>query len=451
MIEKKNLVLFTDLYELTMAQSYWKTKNVLATFELFVRKLPQNRGYLIAAGLEDVCNYLQNFKFERDDLEYLKEKGFEEKFLKFLKKLKFTGDVWALEEGELVFPNEPIVRVTAPIIQAQIFETFMLNAINFQTLIATKASRVVEAAKGRAVVDFGSRRAHGIDAGLKAARASYIGGCIGTSNVLAGKLYGIPIFGTMAHSYIQAFPNEKEAFRNWIRCWGANTILLIDTYDTLKGAKNAIEVVEELTGKKGLSGVRIDSGDLLTLSKKVRKILNGAGFKSTKIFASGGLNEYNIQELLRKGAPIDAFGVGTSLVTSDDSPGMDTAYKLMEVEENGKMQPKMKIAEGEKITWPGAKQIFRFEKNGKYAFDIIGLADEELGGKKMLVQIFKNGKLIYNPPQLEEIREKVKANLKKLPEKYKRIKNPSVYPVKVSEKLKNLREELRKKLGCKGF
>jgi len=211
------MALFTDLYEVSMAQAYFKTGNIKATFELFVRRLPPNRGYLIAAGLEDVCNYLLNFRFEKEDLEFLEEKGFEKDFLKFLSRIRFTGDVWALPEGELVFQNEPIIRVTAPIIEAQFFETFMINAVNFQTLIATKASRIVSSAKGRQVVDFGSRRAHGVDAGVKAARASYIGGCVGTSNVLAGKKYGIPVYGTMAHSYVEAFPSEKEAFKAWLK------------------------------------------------------------------------------------------------------------------------------------------------------------------------------------------------------------------------------------------
>lgn len=443
----KNLALFTDLYELTMAQAYFRGKNPKASFELFVRKFPLNRGYLISAGLEEVCNFLLNFRFQKGDLEYLKEKGFNEDFLKFLKELRFSGDLWALQEGELVFPNEPIIRITGPIIEVQIFETFVLNAINFQTLIATKASRIVKTAKGRPIIDFGSRRAQGIDAGLKAARASYLAGCSGTSNVLAGELHQIPIFGTMAHSFIQAFPDEKQAFRNWLKIWGENTILLIDTYDTLQGVKNAIEVVQEITGKKELKGVRLDSGDLLNLSKKVRMILDKAGFNSTKIFISGGLDEYKIEKLLKRGAKTDAFGVGTSLVTSDDAPALDAAYKLVEIEERGFFKPKMKIAEKEKESLPGPKQIFRFEKNGKFSKDVIGLADENSGGKKMLIQIFKHGKLIYELPSLNEIREKITENLKKLPERYQKIKNPSLYPVKISKNLLKLKEKLKKTLN----
>ena len=440
------MALFTDLYEVSMAQAYFKTGNIKATFELFVRRLPPNRGYLIAAGLEDVCNYLLNFRFEKEDLEFLEEKGFEKDFLKFLSRIRFTGDVWALPEGELVFQNEPIIRVTAPIIEAQFFETFMINAVNFQTLIATKASRIVSSAKGRQVVDFGSRRAHGVDAGVKAARASYIGGCVGTSNVLAGKKYGIPVYGTMAHSYVEAFPSEKEAFKAWLKTWGTDTVLLVDTYDTLRGVRNAIEAVEELTGKKELKGVRMDSGDMLSLSKEARRILDEAGFNSTKIFVSSGLDEYVIEDYLNRGAQIDVFGVGSSLVTSDDAPKTDMVYKLVESEENGRLVPRMKIAEGEKATLPGAKQVYRVEENGKYVKDIIGLCDENLEGEGRLVQIFKDGRLTYRLPKLDEIREKARRELEKLPEEYKRIRSPEAYPVQVSEKIMDLGRQLIKKL-----
>ncbi|MCS7139043.1 MAG: nicotinate phosphoribosyltransferase, partial [Crenarchaeota archaeon] len=446
-MNKGNLVLFTDLYELTMGQSYFESWNVKATFELFVRKLPPNRGYLIAAGLEDVCNYLLNFRFEEDDLEFLRKKGFKESFLDFLRKIRFTGEVWAMPEGELVFQNEPIIRITAPIIEAQIFETFIINTVNFQTLIATKASRVVNSAKGRPVIDFGSRRAHGVDAGLKAARASYIGGCIGTSNLLAGKLYGIPVFGTMAHSYIEAFPSEREAFKTWIKSWGTDTVLLVDTYDTLRGVRNAMEIVEELTGKKELKGIRMDSGDMVRLSKEARKILNAAGFVSTKIFVSGGLDEYVIDEYLNKGAEMDVFGVGSSLVTSDDVPKIDIVYKLVESEENSKLVPRMKIAENEKVTLPGAKQVFRIEKNDKYIKDVIGLFNEDLEGEKKLVQIFKDGELVYKLPSLDEIREKAQTELKKLPEEYRRIRNHATYPVEISRELLRLTEKIRSSLS----
>ncbi|MEM3660458.1 MAG: nicotinate phosphoribosyltransferase [Thermoproteota archaeon] len=443
---EKSLALFTDLYEVTMAQAYFKTGNIKATFELFVRRLPPNRGYLVAAGLEDVCNYLLNFRFEKDDLEFLEKKGFEKDFLKFLSRIRFTGDMWALPEGELVFQNEPIIRVTAPIIEAQFLETFMINTVNFQTLIATKAARIVGAAKGRQVVDFGSRRAHGVDAGLKAARASYIGGCVGTSNVLAGKKYGIPVYGTMAHSYVEAFPSEKEAFKAWLKTWGTDTVLLVDTYDTLRGVRNAIEAVEELTGKKELKGVRMDSGDMLSLSKEARRILDEAGFSSTKIFVSSGLDEYVIEDYLSKGAQIDVFGVGSSLVTSDDAPKTDMVYKLVESEENGRLVPRMKIAEGEKATLPGAKQVYRVEENGKYVRDMVGLCDEDLEGERRLVQIFKDGRLVYRLPKLEEIREKARMELEKLPEEYKRIRSPEAYPVQVSERIMDLGRQLVKRL-----
>ncbi len=443
---EKSMVLFTDLYEATMAQAYFKTGNIKATFELFVRRLPPNRGYLVAAGLEDVCNYLLNFKFEKDELDFLEGKGFEKDFLKFLSRIRFTGDVWALPEGELVFQNEPIIRVTAPIIEAQFFETFMINTVNFQTLIATKASRIVNAAKGRQVVDFGSRRAHGVDAGLKAARASYIGGCVGTSNVLAGKKYGIPVYGTMAHSYVEAFPSEKEAFKAWLKTWGTDTVLLVDTYDTLRGVRNAIQAVEELAGGRELKGVRMDSGDMLNLSKEARRILDEAGFNTTKIFVSSGLDEYVIEDYLSKGAQIDFFGAGSSLVTSDDAPKTDMVYKLVESEENGRLVPRMKIAEGEKATLPGAKQVYRVERNGKYVRDMVGLCDENLEGEKRLVQVFKDGRLFYRLPKLDEIREKARMELERLPEEYKKIRSPEAYPVEVSERIMDLGRQLVKKL-----
>lgn len=443
---EKSMALFTDLYEVTMAQAYFKTGNIRATFELFVRRLPPNRSYLVAAGLEDVCNYLLNFRFEKDDLEFLERKGFEKDFLKFLSRIRFTGDMWALPEGELVFQNEPIIRVTAPIIEAQFFETFMINTVNFQTLIATKASRIVNAARGRQVVDFGSRRAHGVDAGLKAARASYIGGCVGTSNVLAGKKYGIPVYGTMAHSYVEAFPSEKEAFKAWLKTWGTDTVLLVDTYDTLRGVRNAIEAVEELTGRKELKGIRMDSGDMLRLSKEARRILDEAGFNSTKIFVSSGLDEYVIEDYLNNGAQIDVFGVGSSLVTSDDAPKTDMVYKLVESEENGRLVPRMKIAEGEKATLPGAKQVYRVERNGKYVRDVVGLCDEDLEGERRLVQVFKDGRLVYRLPKLDEIREKARMELEKLPEEYRRIRSPKAYPVEVSGRILDLGRQLVKKL-----
>ncbi len=445
---EKHLALFTDLYELTMAKCYKKFRNVIATFELFVRRLPKNRGYLLIAGIQDVCTFLQNFRFRKEDLSFLETLGFGKEFLHFLRKLRFSGEVWCMDEGEVAFPHEPIVRVRAPIIEAQLLETFLINAVNFQSLIATKASRVVIAARGRKVVDFGSRRAHGTEAALNAARACYLGGCDGTSNVLAGKLYGIPVFGTMAHSFVQSFESEEKAFEAWLRCWGERTILLIDTYDTVRGAEIAARVVKKL-GLKNLGGVRIDSGDLLSLSKEVRKVLDGNGLKFARIFASGGLDEYRIEELLKKKAPIDGFGVGTSLVTSDDSPGMDTCYKLVEVEVDGERIPTMKLAEGEKATWPCAKQVFRFERNGKFRYDTVALDDETLEGKALLHCYFKRGRLVRKPLSLEEAREYALENLKKLPERYKRIISPPKYKVKFSQKLKRVRQNLMRELKAR--
>jgi nicotinate phosphoribosyltransferase len=447
-VTQGNVALFTDEYELRMAQAYFQNEmNVLATFELFVRELPPNRGYLLTAGLEQVCEHLQGFGFDEDLIEWLAGKGFSDDFLSFLSRLRFSGDVWAMPEGSLLFQKEPVLRVTAPIIEGQLLETFVINTIHFQTLIASKAARVVQAAEGRPVVDFGSRRAHGLDAGIKAARACYVAGCAGTSNMLAGKLYGIPTYGTMAHSFIEIYPSELDAFRDFLRVWGGR-VLLIDTYDTLKGARNAIRLGLELqrAGKR-LEGVRIDAGDLLGLSKQVRSMLDQAGLRSVRIFASGGLDEYEISELLRRGARIDAFGVGTKLVTSKDQAALEFVYKLMESEEEGRLKPRMKIAEEEKLTHPGAKQVFRKEKDGSYVGDVVGLADERLEGSPQLLRIFRKGKLVYKLPKLERIRERAMAELRKLPERHKRLRNPAPYPVRISPALKRLTQELRKAIS----
>ncbi|MCX8177159.1 MAG: nicotinate phosphoribosyltransferase [Candidatus Bathyarchaeota archaeon] len=446
---EEDLCLLMDLYELTMCASYFENKRFEpATFDLFVRKLPPNRSYLLLAGLEHVLRFIEKFRFRDEHLEYLRRQGFREDFLNYLRNFKFTGDVWAIPEGTVVFPNEPLIRVTAPIIEAQLLETFILNTINLQTTIATKASRIVYAAKGRPVIEFGLRREHGIDAGMKVARASYIAGCIGTSNVLAGMKYGIPIFGTMAHSFIMFFGDEVASFKAFARTFPDKSIFLIDTFDTLKGAENAIKAAKELE-KNGfkLQGVRLDSGDLAELSKKVRRMLNENGLNYVKILASGDLDEYRIDELLNSGAEIDSFGVGTKLGTSADRPYVDIIYKLSEkMNDKGEFQPIMKLSEG-KATLPGRKQVFRFkDEHGKFMRDVIALEDEEVDGEPLLVKVIEKGNIIYDYPSIEDIRKRALENLSRLPDKYKKLVRPAKYPVQISLKLKKLMNDLERRL-----
>ncbi|MFW6110830.1 MAG: nicotinate phosphoribosyltransferase [Thermoproteota archaeon] len=446
-INTGNMGMLTDLYELAMCASYLHNdKTGPATFDLFIRKLPPNRSYFLFAGLEQVLLYLDNIEFQKSHLEYLREQGFREEFLDYLRDFDFTGDVWAAPEGTVIFPNEPLIRVTGPIMEAQLVETFLLNAVNIQTMIATKASRVAQAAEGRSVVDFSLRRTHGTDAGMKVARASYIAGCSGTSNVLAGMKYGIPIFGTMAHAFVESFQREIDSFRAFARTFPEGTTLLIDTYDDLEATEKAAQVAKELE-KDGykMNGVRLDSGDLLTLSQKVRKKLDEEGLTYVKIFASGGLNEYKIKDLIEKGAQIDAFGVGTSMGTSDDYPSVDVVYKIAEKTMDGKFVPTMKLSEN-KMTLPGRKKIYRIKKNGKYHKDVITLDDEEWDGEPLLVKAMEKGEVVCNPPALEEIRERALENLSLLPEKYKKFKDAPEYPVILSPKLKKTVERVKSKL-----
>jgi len=448
-VYEENMAMLTDLYELTMCASYFDNRKLEpASFDLFIRKLPPNRSYLLFAGLEQVLRFIERMKFTEEHIKFLKSQGFKEDFLDYLRNFKFTGDVWAVPEGTIVFPNEPLIRVTAPIIEAQLIETFALNTVNLQTTIATKASRVVYAAKGKPVIEFGLRREHGVDAGMKVARASYIAGCVGTSNVLAGMKYGIPVFGTMAHSFVMFFSNEVDAFRAFTKTFPDKSTLLIDTFDNIKGAENAIVVAKELE-EKGfkLRGVRLDSGDLASISKKVRKMLDENGLGYVQIFASGDLDEYRIEELLRKGAKIDSFGVGTKMGTSADRPYVDIIYKLCEkVGGKGEFQPIMKLSEG-KATLPGRKQVFRLrDAEGNFVKDVIALEDEKVDGEPLLVKVVEKGKVVYNFPTLEEIRERALENLSRLPEKYKRLRNAAKYPVELSPKLKKLIRELRRKL-----
>jgi len=448
-VDEENMSMFTDLYELTMCASYFDNKRFEpATFDLFIRRLPPNRSYFLFAGLEQVLLFLEKVRFKEEHIDFLKKQGFKNEFLDYLRNFKFTGEVWSIPEGTIVFPNESLIRVTAPIIEAQLIETFILNTANLQTTIATKASRVVSAAKGRPVIEFGLRREHGTDAGMKVARCSYMAGCNGTSNVLAGMKYGIPTFGTMAHSFVMLFEREIDSFRAFVKTFPDKSTLLIDTFDDIKGAEKAAIVAKELE-ERGfkLGGVRLDSGDLTELSKKVRELLNGNGLKYVKIFASGDLDEYKVEELLMEGAKIDAFGVGTKMGTSADRPYVDIIYKLSEkMNEKGEFSPIMKLSKG-KATLPGRKQVFRFkDERSNFVKDVIALEDEKINGEPLLVKVMEKGKIIYDLPSLEKIRKRALESLSKLPEKYKKLKGAPRYPVELSLRLKKLMKELRGKL-----
>ncbi|MDP2939690.1 MAG: nicotinate phosphoribosyltransferase [Candidatus Omnitrophota bacterium] len=445
MMRINNYSLLTDFYELTMTAGYFEHKlNTQAVFDLFIRRSPKNRSYFVACGLEDCLEYLKELHFDLESLDYLKNlKIFKDDFLNFLGNLKFRGSIFALPEGTIFFPNEPVIKVVAPIIEAQIIESFLLNSINLQTTIATKASRVVYAAKGKGVFDFSLRRTQGVSAAIKVARASYIAGCLGTSNCLAGKIYQIPVAGTMAHSYVMSFKEELKAFQSFTKTFPNNSTLLIDTYDNLKGLRNAITVAKELEAKgHRLLAVRLDSGDLASISQKVRVQLNKAGLSYVKIFASGNLDEYKIERLLKRKARIDNFGVGTNMGTSSDAPYCDVIYKISEVsDENGNFIPTMKLSK-DKLTFPGRKQIFRImDKKGQFEKDILALENESIEGTPLLIKVVENGKFIYKSPSLNEIRKVTKENLDCLPKKFKRINNAQKYPVLISPGLKALRDD----------
>ena len=438
----------TDLYQLTMMQAYWKSgHNPEATFDYFVRKIPFG-SYLITAGLTYVLDYIENLRFDDEDIEYLLTQGFDSEFLEHLRDFRFTGDIHAMPEGSIAFPLEPIIRVTAPIIEAQLIETFLLNKMNFSTLIATKASRVVHAAKGRVIAEFGLRRAQG-DGHLEATRATYIGGCASTSNVMAGKKLGIPVSGTMAHSFVTSFNHEIDSYRAYAQAFPKRCFLLIDTYDSIEGAKKAVIVGKELE-KKGerLLGVRLDSGDLALLSKQVRRILDEAGLDYVKIVASGDLNEWKIEELMKKGAKIDMFGVGTELITGRPTPALDGIYKLSDVMERGQHIPKMKLSEETvKATLPGKKRVWRFFEDGKFKKDIISLEDELIdNAKPLLEQVVKNGKIVCKRPPLDEIKQAAADNFSNLPDIYKKLEGAPVYPVEFSAGLAALRETIIEKI-----
>jgi nicotinate phosphoribosyltransferase len=450
--------LSTDLYELTMAAAYFQAgAGHRATFELFVRSLPPNRSYLIAAGLEQVLDYLSNLSFTGDQIEYLRRlqtfKGVSSDFFEYLGQLRFSGDVWAMPEGAAAFAMEPFLRVEAPIIEAQIVETFLLSVINFETLVASKAARVVTAARGRGVVDFGTRRAHGSEAGLLAARAAYIGGCMGTSNVEAGYLFGIPVFGTMAHSFVMSFDDEMEAFRAFLRVFPDTATLLVDTYDTL----GAIERIARELGP-GIPAIRLDSGDLAELSHKARALLDRAGMSSTKIFASGDLNEYRIADLINRGAPIDAFGVGTELVTSYDAPALGGIYKLVGQWLDGHLRMRVKLSQ-EKATYPGPKQVWRLiGPDGRYLGDVVALADEAQpapSARPLLEQVMVAGKAIgqyadrsreARRARLDEARSRAARELERLPPELLSINSQASYPVNFSQKLECARARLQEQM-----
>jgi nicotinate phosphoribosyltransferase len=442
--------LATDFYELTMAAAYFRSRQSdrIAVFETFIRKLPRNRSYMVAAGLEQVLHYITNLRFNDDQISYLRSidglSDAGDDFFEYLRNFRFTGDVWAVAEGTVLFPNEPYIRVEAPLIEAQILETYLLSMMNFQSLIATKASRIVNSARGRDVVEFGSRRAHGPQAAILAARASYIGGCTGTSNALAGRRLGIPVFGTMAHSFVMNYDTEIKAFQEFLKIFPKG-FLLVDTYDTLE----AVDMIVEEKIQTG--GIRLDSGDLYDLSVKSRHILDKAGYKQAKIMASGDLNEYIIEDLVHKDAPIDIFGVGTELATSRDDPAMNGVYKLVAIKsrENDKMRVlyKMKTSPGKK-TYPGPKQVYRIVRDNVIFSDIVALENEpaSTGSTALLHKYLEQGKIIRKIPSLQESREFHRQQVKLLPPKFMTITSTvESFPVAFSARLERLAQEFKRK------
>lgn len=430
----------TDLYELTMAAGYFsagKTKEV-ATFELSARRLPENRNLLIAAGLQQAIEYLSDLHFDADEIDYLRSlvafKNAPSEFFQFLKDLRFTGDLFALPEGTPVFPNEPIAIVRAPIVEAQLVETYLLSTFAFQTMVASKAIRCVTAAEGRPVVEFGSRRAHSPEAGVLAGRAAYIAGCSGTSNSQSGKNFGIPVFGTAAHSWTMSFASEEESFRALQKLLGDSTVFLIDTYDTIEGARLAARLGEPCWG------LRLDSGDLVSQSREVRRILDDAGMHKAKIFATNDLNEYRLAELVQAGAPIDAFGVGTQLATSADAPTLSVVYKLVELRRGETRSYAAKFSD-EKSTLPGAKQIYRYSDH-----DIVALGSEcnsDFEGEPLIRPIILDGKLIESLPAAPQIRAYAQSAISALPKQLLSLKEAPAHPVEISKRLIDLAESVR--------
>lgn len=464
---ERNLSMVMDLYEMTMANGYFKDQDNTrkVAFDVFYRKNPDNGGYAIFAGLQQIIEYIENLHFGTDDINYLRSLNlFDEQFLNFLADFKFTGDVYAFPEGTIMYPNEPILTVVAPLLDAQLVETAILLQVNHQSLIATKTRRIVRSAAGRAVSDFGARRAHNMDAAVYGARAAYIGGAVGTATVLAGQMFDIPVSGTMAHSWVMFYKDEFEAFKKYALTYPDSTVLLIDTYDVLNsGVPNAIRCAKEVLEPMGkrLKGIRIDSGDLAWLSKQVRDMLDAAGLEDCKIIVSNSLDEYTIQSILKEGGQIDSFGVGERLITAKSDPVFGAVYKIAAVEEDGKMVPRIKVSENvEKITNPGLKKVFRvYDQEGKAVADLLTMADEEVDfskpyryidekqywrvrhfenctAKELQLPIFKNGKCVYPNPSIKDIRSYVERQLSnEIWSEEQRFNNPHTHYVSMSPAL----------------
>ncbi|MFO0996956.1 MAG: nicotinate phosphoribosyltransferase [Alphaproteobacteria bacterium] len=437
--------LLTDLYQLNMAQAYLERgMTETAVFEFFVRRLPARRSFLIAAGLDQALHYLENVGFAAEEIEWLRGTGrFSGDLIDYLSRLRFTGDVHAMPEGTAFFPDEPIVRVAAPLPVAQLVETRLINILHFQTLIASKAARMVLAAPGKGLVDFGLRRAHGGEAGLWAARASYLAGFAGSATVLAERVFGIPSFGTMAHSFVQAHEGEVEAFRNFAEARPKNLMLLIDTYDSERAAKTVVGLAPELSARGiAIRGVRLDSGDLADEARRVRRVLDEGGLRHVEIFASGGIDEDVMADLAAKGAPIDGFGIGTSLATSQDAPALDCAYKLQEYAGVARR----KHSRG-KATWPGRKQVWRrHAASGRLAGDTISTEDDVQEGERLLVPVMTEGRRIGEAPSLEAIRQRAAESLARLPEPMRALTAISAYPVAIAPRLRQLADEVDQRI-----
>ena len=473
-----NYTMLFDYYELTMGNGYFLAgkKDEIAYFDVFFRKIPDGGGFAISAGLQQVIEYIKNLRFSETDIEFLRSKKiFDEGFLSYLKDFKFTGDIWAMPEGTPIFPGEPIMTVRAKAIEAQFIETFILLTLNHQSLIATKANRIVRAAEGRPVMEFGSRRAQGCDGAIYGARAAYIGGCVATACAMSDRYFGVPAAGTMAHSWVQMFPSEYEAFETYCKTYPNNATLLIDTYDTLgSGIKNAIKAFKNVLVPQGITnfGVRIDSGDIAYLTKKIRKILDAEGLPGCKIVVSNSLDERIIADIIKQGASVDSFGVGERLITSKSEPVFGGVYKLCAVENGGEIVPKIKISENsEKITNPGFKKVYRIYDNetGKAQADLITLADEVIDTsapleifdpqftwkrktftdytlRELQVPVFKGGECVYSLPETAEIKDYCKAEVESLWDEVKRFENPHNYYVDLSQKLWDLKTDLLKGL-----
>ena len=467
----RNLTMMTDLYQLTMMNGYFlqgKAKQQ-SVFDLFFRQ-KNTMNYVVYAGLDQAVDYIENLHFSSDDIEYLRSLNiFHPDFLNYLKTFRFTGDMYSVHEGDFVYPQEPLIIIKAPLIEAQLVETALLNIVSHQTLIATKSARIVQAARGKSVVEFGLRRAQGPDAGIYGARASIIGGCNGTSNVLTGQMFHIPVKGTHSHSWVMSFPSELDAFRAFADSYPDSCLLLVDTYDSVQGIKNAITVFRELKAKGHEPvGIRLDSGDLAYLSKIARRMLDEAGFTKAIVMASGDIDEYLLESLNNQGAKIDVYGVGTKLITSEDMPSLGGVYKMSAIEENGTLNPRMKISDSiVKVTNPGFKTLYRLydKQSGMAAADLITIKTEALpdpitltheterwktttlkgyGKREMLYKIFDGGKNIYDSPSLDDIVKFAQSEKKRFWDEYKRIDNPQIYKVNVSDELYSLKQEILK-------